>query len=151
MLSLLAAAALVTPAPPRCRNLSFSRSLALARTSQAVCVERQRDLNVWSLRRTEKARDGSEKATYTNTSACPAILPVLQAVEALELPKPDLLGFGREVEFITMDGAGYMLTSSGLYGGAVSDLTIESNVDTPLAKWIDTALVTLQPCWRSDD
>nr|WP_314444053.1 hypothetical protein [uncultured Sphingomonas sp.] len=60
-----------------------------------------------------------------------------------------MLGFGREVEFVTLDGAGYTLKSTGVYDGANSNLEVESNVNTPLAKWIDTALATLQPCWRA--
>jgi hypothetical protein len=146
---LIVAAALAAPAQPDCRDVSFSKALALARTRQMTCVERNRELNVWSLRRTVTDRRGASPATYTDTSACPAVLPILQAVESLELPRPNLHGFGDELEVITMDGAEYTLTTSAPYGGNDSDLTVRSNVGTPLARWIDAALTALEPCWRT--
>ena len=148
-MSTLIVAAIVAPAWLDCHNMAFSRALALARTRQAVCVERSREPGQWSLRRTATDRSGAESVTYTDTRACPAALQVLQAVENLELPRPDLPGFGKELEVITLDGAGYSLTTAALYGGDAGEIKVQSNVGTPLARWIDGALNALEPCWRA--
>jgi len=143
------AAALVAPASLDCHNMAFSRTLALARTRQAVCLERSREPGQWTLRRTATDRSGAETVTYTDTRACPAALQELQAVESLELPRPDLRGFGKELQVITLDGAGYSLTTAALYGGDAGEIKVQSNVGTPLARWIDKALKALEPCWHA--
>jgi hypothetical protein len=128
--------------------MAFSRSLALARSKQEICVQRSAVREQFSLRRTSTDRSDAVSVTQTNTTDCPSVLPLLREVEKLELPHPDLLTFGKEAKFITMDGAGYSLTIPALYDGAISNIAVRSNVSTPLAQWIDRTLKALEPCWR---
>lgn len=148
MLALLLVATSVAPAMADCRMIAISRSAALTRAQDEVCIERGRVAGQFAFRRSATERDGSVSVSSTNTNACPAVWPLLTEVEQLELPRPDLPGVGKEVEFITLDGARYTLTTPSLYGGAMSRLVVQSNVNTPLARWIDRTLTTLKPCWR---
>ncbi len=100
------------------------------------------------LQRTGTDRRGASTTRSTSTGVCPAARTQLLQLEGLTLPTPDVPGLGREMQTITMDGAGYRLKVQALYDGDAADLTLESNVDTPLARWIDSALDTLSACWR---
>ncbi len=147
--SLLVAASLA-PATADCRIIAFSRSRALARSKQEICIGRGGVAGQFVLRRSSTDRSGAVSVAFTNTSDCPGVLPLLGEIEQLVLPHPDLPGFGKELEFVTMDGAGYSLTAPALYGGAMSQLVVQSNVNTPLARWIDRTLKALEPCWRGE-
>jgi hypothetical protein len=146
MIFLLLAAASLAPATADCRMIAFSRSPALARSKQEICIERGGVGGQFAIRRSSTDRSGGVSVTYTNTSDCPGVLPLLKELEQLELPRPDFPGFGKEPEFITLDGAGYSLTAPALYDGAMSKLVVQSNVSTPLAQWIDRTLKALDPC-----
>lgn len=147
ILSLLIAAALA-PATADCRMIAFSRSLALKRSKQEICIERGGVAGQFALRRSSTDRGGAVSVAFTNTSACPGVLSLLGEMEQLELPRPDLPGFGKELEWVIMDGATYSLTAPALYRGRESRLVVQSNVTTPLARWIDRTLSALEPCWR---
>jgi hypothetical protein len=69
-------------------------------------------------------------------------------MEQLPMPVPDLPWFGNEPQEMTLDGAGYRLSTRALYSGKMSEVVVQSNVDTPLARWIDQTLAALAPCWR---
>ena len=144
--SLAVAGALATT--PGCRLISFSRSPALARTSEEVCVRRAGKPGEFSLRRTSTNARGVVSDSLTSTGACPGVLKQLQALEELGLPQVDLPAFGNQVEVITLDGVGYQLTAPALYGGDMSSIVVQSNIGTPLARWIDETFRALAPCWR---
>jgi len=146
------AAGLQLDAPQECGRTTFSRALALTRTSETVCVGRDPDGRAgdYLLRRVATDAHRHATTTWVRTRNCPAALTRIQELEDLAMPRPDLPGFGQEVQEITLDGAGYRLTTSALYGGTLSQIAVESNVGTPLANWIDQALTALRPCWRGN-
>ncbi len=143
------AVAAVLASTPDCPLISFSRRLALARTSEEVCVRRAGTAEEFALRRTSTDARGGSRSMTTSTGKCKGVLAQLQALEALRVPQVDLPAFGKEAEFITLDGAGYTLTTPALYDGAMSKLVVQSNVNTPLARWIDKTLTVLAACWVS--
>jgi hypothetical protein len=90
---------------------------------------------------------------WTDSKRCPAARWVVE--HAIKVPSPQLLvpgvkdpSYGDPI--ITADGVGYTVQSMGHYGGRVSDLSFNSNVDTPLAEWVDESLRRLEPCWSKD-
>ncbi len=131
---------------PDCKLISFSKHRLLRRTSEQVCVTKGK-FGEFLLHRTLANAGGVASVTWTSTNNCRGALPQLQALEKLELPQVDLPGFGKDLEVLVLDGADYRLRSPALYSGDRSDLIVRSNVDTPLARWVDQTLAVLAPCW----
>jgi hypothetical protein len=150
LLLFLTASAASTSTPPDCGLISFSRQPALARTSEEVCIARYNDGQGVNYRLRQVSTDRLRRVTvaWATTKACPAVLPYLEAMEQLPMPVPDLPWFGNEPQEMTLDGAGYRLSTRALYSGKMSEVVVQSNVDTPLARWIDQTLAALAPCWR---
>jgi hypothetical protein len=149
---LAALAFLAQPAPlTDCATLRFSRAPAMGGgETQRVGICRDPDGRPgdFLFQRSAGRRDAAPVTTYATSRACPAALRQLIALESLELPRPNVPGLGDELQTITMDGVTYRLEGLGLYGPASANFTLESNVGTPLARWIEGTLATLAPCWR---
>ena len=151
LLSLLAlTAAAQSWVGPGCGQIVFSRTGALARTSELVCVGRDPEgpQGHYLLRRTSTDESRAPTVSWVRTVNCPAAMARLETFERLPLPRPDLNGYGDELQEIVVDGASYRLTTHALYGGSGADLDVTSNIGTPLALWIDDTLAALRPCWR---
>ena len=149
MIALLIAAA----APPLPSELAhawaeFSRKPALQRIQSTVEIgtlgldRRRNQLDFW-LRRVRVVR-GRETIGWTDSRTCPAVRPAIAALRQLPVPPvaPPGLSTGGD---IILDGIGYSLrapTDSG-------EITIRSNIGTPLADWIEATSKALEPCWRS--
>ena len=128
----------------------FSKNPALHQGFESVQVgtlgsDRGR-LHYW-LRRTVKDGD-KETITWSDSLSCATVRPVLAAMRNLPAPRPAPYGFDQRGD-ITLDGVGYMLRTPARFGPHTADLTIRSNVNTPLAQWIETSLTALAPCWSS--
>ncbi len=82
---------------------------------------------------------------WADSRSCPAIRIMLQDMARLTMPTPVPYGVSSETAPITLDGTGYSLTAPSSFGGTV---TIDSNVQTPLAQWVDRSLEQLASCWR---
>lgn len=102
----------------------------------------------WIRRSIRKLRQKSQ-TTQVDTKSCPQMLRALRALRDLPMPRPNLPPLPGDEVIITADGTAYSLTISAAYPGAsAGDVTVASNVDTPLAAWVDDALATLDACTR---
>ena len=136
------------PAAPECGFLSFSRAPAPPHSYEQVCITHDPDARGdYLLRRTVTSRD-AKVVTWTGTRRCPAGRAPLVALENMPLPVPDVPGLGEDTESITLDGVNYRLEGSARYSGASARLMLQSNVNTPLARWVEETFAALKPCWR---
>jgi hypothetical protein len=144
---LLALAAVSQPLDPvECGFLRFSR--APAPRHEQVCITHDRTARGdYLLRRTATVR-GSTVVTWAATRRCPAAKAQLAALENLQLPALDVPGLGEDIRSITLDGTIYRLEGSARFGGAPAGVMLQSNVNTPLARWVDETFAMLEPCWR---
>jgi hypothetical protein len=109
------------------------------------------DWHYW-FRRT--VRLGKQKTTsWTETRSCPAGRWVVEEAAKLEPPHLLIPGVrdkaGNDAIIVTADGVAYtVIADMGRYGERLSDgLRFGSNVDTPLAAWVDESLRRLDACW----
>ena len=97
------------------------------------------------------AKNGERRVRWASSRDCPGLYDGLVAMEALEPPRPNVPGQGLERPPPTPDGMIYVLWSSSTRlgsGEAAYDLTMSTNMDTPLALWFDGLLSALKPCWK---
>jgi hypothetical protein len=62
---------------------------------------------------------------------------------------PDVPGLGSEIAELVLDGVSYTLEAPGRVGKGYGRFSISSNIGTPLARWADTTLAVLEPCWSA--
>ncbi len=89
------------------------------------------------------------ETAWTDTRSCPAARPLLENLARLEAPHPHLPGLdGNNDIAITMDGVTYRLDADSAppFGGG--RLVLRTNVGTPLAQWVESALTGLAACWK---
>jgi len=105
----------------------------------------------WFLRRAiSRSPETSDRANtgYASSRLCPVALEQLTRLEELEMPRPDVIGHGREYQIVILDGARYRLRGRALHAdGQSAGYEIDSNVGSPLARWVDAMLAALEPCW----
>ena len=125
----------------------FSRVGALSRRREVVEIATDgRDGTVvhYKLRLTFSRGE----TRWTNSRTCPAVRPVLASLRDLPTPRPAPPGFGDDPKEILMDGIGYELAVPGAGDPTgMTRLSISSNVQTPLARWVDAAFEQLASCW----
>ncbi len=132
-----------------CDIITFSRSPGLNRTTEQVGIchdpeSTRTERHHWF----QRSATGADSVAFASTRSCPRARAQLEALERLALPSPDVPGLGSELQIMTLDGVRYRLQTRALYGQSGAGLTVESNLDTPLARWINEALEALAPCWR---
>lgn len=128
----------------------FSAHHALSHVDVDVEIgwgERTQGEPVYTIRRSIRKLRQKAQTTQTDTKSCPRMLAALRALRDLPMPRPSMPPLPGDEVIITADGTAYSLTISATYPGAsAGDLTVGSNVDTPLAAWVDDALATLDSC-----
>ena len=103
----------------------------------------------WFLREVQDEDERVSDSAWASSATCPAALPVLKRLEALEMPKPDVPGYRRNGGVIVMDGVSHRLSGVSRHrDGQPGDYSIESNNGTPLARWSDALFRALERCWR---
>ncbi len=102
-------------------------------------------------RRITSAGGDHVEYAYTNSRDCSAALVPVRRLRRLRMPHPDVPDLsGNEYGIVVTDGARYVLEGHAMHpGNYLGDYRIESNVGTPLARWIDTMLAALEPCWSA--
>ena len=93
------------------------------------------------------AGDGaSRKVSWADSRTCRALTPILAELREIPTPRIDLPGFpsrpGGTDEAIVLDGITYRLR-------LFDDLQFSGNIGSPLARWTETALKRLEPCWAA--
>jgi hypothetical protein len=106
----------------------------------------QRPTVYWFRRSIDKP--GEEKRVdQVDTRACPRLLDALRALENLPAPKPAPPFLSSDEISVTVDGIGYALTIPAAYANrSTGDMTLTSNIGTPLAEWIEQTLATIEVC-----
>ena len=137
------------PRPPQAVGFRFSRAGSF---DGSVAIEVSRTFGqpmILHFRRELAKRGGPAQIDHADSASCPGSAAALAAAEKLPMPIPDVPGFGAESTTIIMDGANYRLEAYGVHrDGQSGRLSIESNVGSPLALWMDEMFETLEPCWR---
>jgi len=130
----------------------FSRSPALAHRTERVAIatdgrdDGQQGTLHYKLRLTTTAPERPDTVLWANSRTCPAVRKVVASLRTLAPPRPAPPGFD-EPAAILLDGVGYELSVPALDPYGQSRVTWRSNVDTPLAAWVDRSLAALAPCW----
>lgn len=152
ILALLLALAPVPAAPAD--NLgpgwvNFSRRPALRRgdveVSMGTLDVHAGHYRYWLRRVAEGA--GVTRVDWTDSDSCPAVARVLERMRAL--PMPGLTTPDRDSGNIILDGIGYRLKVGGVEAGQSVDVELRSNVETSLARWVESSLKELAPCWSA--
>jgi hypothetical protein len=147
--------------------LRFSASRTLMKKSHSIVVSvglfskrdddggwvRATDEDVWF----QGVIDGSEVGTpgqyrWTDGAACPAAISQLRKLQSVAMPKPVLpipIDDQAEQGDIYLDGRVYSLDleSANVNGQAVGAVSLSTNLDTDLARWVEGMLAALEPCW----
>ncbi|WP_420143557.1 hypothetical protein [Sphingobium sp.] len=147
----LAAAATAQPHMPHIWG-EFGRSGALSRQSELVEIatggKRRGTAFHYRLRLTIK--DGNEVVgmKWADSSWCPAVQTVVHDMLNVTMPFPEPSGSPDASRVMVVDSASYHLKSPTNW--PMGDITITSNVGSPLAKRVDGALKQLASCWTDD-
>ena len=126
---------------------TFTRAGALSHVNETVEIatdNTERDHFDYKLRFTRTTLRDRE-ILWTNSRTCPAVRPMLQQMRDIAMPRPAPYGVEGEETEIVMDGAYYELQAPSNFSNG--NLTITSNVGSPLATWVDDAFVKLAACW----
>ena len=102
---------------------------------------------IYWVRRTTRHSDESPGVAHTDSVRCPAVLAVLQSMRELPAPPPAPPLLDSTDILVTADGTLYELHAPAAYSGRTpGEITLSSNVGTPLANWVERSLAALQPC-----
>ena len=135
--------------------LSFTRTPATEAVATTVEVgilrTDGRNADYW-LKRTQFT-NGAQQVTesWTDTDRCPAArAPIRAAVDLappqLHVPGVDMTEDGSYR--LTLEGVEYELTSRAHYDSNIgSEIRFSSNVGTPLGRWVEATLESLDDCW----
>lgn len=98
----------------------------------------------WVRRSTRRPRQWVEVSS-TDSVRCPAILAMVQSMRDLPAPRPAPPPPSDSSDIVaTADGTGYELNAPTASPGV--EMTLSSNVGTPLADWVERSLAALGPC-----
>jgi hypothetical protein len=147
-------AALVAAAPtpadlgPAWAEFSRAPALRLTRTKVEVGTlgfDRSRNqLDFWLRRAVTSGAKQQQEVTWADTRTCPSARPLLASMREIPVPKFAPIG-SPNASPITLDGISYSLRTYSDEGV----LTAQTNVNTHLASWIESALSKLERCWGS--
>lgn len=145
LLSIVAATAPINLGPAWA---TISRRPALERVKTNVeigtlGVDRERgQLDFW-LRRTV-TKSGKDDISWADSRTCAAVRPAIARMRDLPVPKFAPPGFS-EGPPLVLDGVAYSLRTYSDEG----ELTAVTNVETPLAQWVEESFKALNSCWTS--
>ena len=97
-----------------------------------------------------RTQAGSQTVRWADSAACPAVQPMLEGMRKLGPPYPAPHGVGDYgPSEVVLDGVGYFLRTPAMFSGLrqTGELTMRSNVGTPLAHWVEQSLELLDDCW----
>ena len=164
------AAVLLAPPTPQIQDLAvqdfdpfmtFSRSPSQVGEPEIVEVGvlRGEGRQQFWFRRTvpRRAEDGTvttSDTSWTDTRRCPAARDAVVAATQIEPPSIHVPGIPVRPDgsvILSMDGVRYAVRASSHYDSYVGhDMVFESNVNTPLANWVEGSLAILAPCWSDE-
>lgn len=141
-----------TPIPPQLEPswAEFSRSPTAPITKTKVEVgtlgfdQGRQQLDFWLRRTVKTGVQQREEVTWADTRTCASARPLLASMRDIPVPRFAPVGSSGTPP-ITLDGVSYALRTYSDHGM----LTAETNVGTPVAAWVDGALIALEGCWSS--
>ena len=129
---------------------TFSAHHALSRLDIDVKVGTQitGGEELYWIRRTIRKPGRKPQTSQVDTRSCPQMLITLRSLRDLPMPRPKLPFPSDDPIVVTADGIGYSLTVPVAYPGTflTQDVTLTSNIGTPLATWVDDALARVDSC-----
>ncbi|GAA0296848.1 hypothetical protein GCM10009087_03300 [Sphingomonas oligophenolica] len=149
---LIVALALEAVQPPPADNgwARFSAHQARSRIAVDVAIGTTRSASgkpVYWVRRTTKRPGQWAEVSRTDSVRCPAVLTMLRSMRDLPAPRPAPPLLDNADIVVTADGTGYELHAPAAYPGkGEGEMTLSSNIGTPLADWVERSLAALRPC-----
>jgi hypothetical protein len=114
----------------------------------------------YTMRLTRRRLGQPDGMLWADSSRCPAMLPVLRAMQALPPPRPSVPGLEPNPGADMVDGVAYLLRVPAhfagggdkvrtrfAFGSSDGQMWFSSNLGTPLADWVDHSLAALERCW----
>ena len=105
----------------------------------------------WVIRRVFGDMGGNKGLVWADSRTCPAVKAALEAMEALPAVRPEAPGLGVEDwKPSGLDGVVHTFWNQGARtgsGGAAVEITIQGNMDAPVAVWWADATTRLKGCW----
>ncbi|TCS12709.1 hypothetical protein [Caulobacter sp. BK020] len=104
----------------------------------------------WIVRRVTGSRLKAPIVQWADSRSCPAVRSILEGLQGLRAPRPDVPGVGAPRELsVVADGESHDLWLNwAIYpNDARGDLRMEGNVGSPVGDWWDAALPKLEVCW----
>jgi len=146
LFALVAAAPIPSALGPAWAEFSRAPACCLTRTKVEVGTlgfDRDRhQLDFWLRRTVISGVKEKEVIGWADTRTCAAARPLLAGIRDIPVPKFAPIGTSSRSS-VYIDGISFALRTYSDEG----TLTAETNVNTPLASWIDSALKTLDSCW----
>lgn len=109
----------------------------------------------WIIRRAFGDLGGNKGLVWADSRTCPAVKTALEAMEALPPVRSEAPGLGVEtLRPMPMDGIFHAFWNEGARTGAgqaAVAITIEGNMDSPVAEWWANAAAGLKACWTSQE
>lgn len=122
-------------------------------SSSSFYFVREGQTRRWAIRRAWGTMTGEGGVAWVDSRTCPALTTVLERMEALSVGRPDAPGLGAENERAMMvDGVNYSFWNRAAFVGGDRGrvaLTIEGNLDTPVAEWWGQSTTLLKDCWTA--
>lgn len=104
----------------------------------------------WIVRRVTGSSLRGPAVQWADSRSCPAVRTLIEDLQALRAPLPDIPGVGPPRELVlTADGESHDLWLNwAIYpNDARGDLRMSGNVGSPVGDWWQAALPTLKACW----
>ncbi|PLR24280.1 hypothetical protein SGCZBJ_13445 [Caulobacter zeae] len=109
----------------------------------------------WVIRRAFGDLAGNKGLVWADSRTCPAVKAALEAMEALPPVRPEAPGVGVEdIKPPPLDGIAHSFWNQGARTGAKGAavaITIDGDMDSPVAGWWSQAAASLKGCWKGDE
>jgi hypothetical protein len=128
----------------------FSRSRSLVHVTETVDIatadKGSRAAFRYRMRLTRQTLNGALQVRYADSAKCPAIQSVISSMKNIKVPAPAPFGSWDGLLRIRVhDGIEYSLSAPS--SDSNGQMTISSNLGSPLAAWVDTSLKKLELFW----
>ena len=138
----------------------FSRRYELPRRDGADDVrvfsafELPSKARIWIVRRETFGPNQATRVRYADSRSCPTLLPQLHALGRLQMPVIDAPQLPRTSPTpptsLMVDGIKYSIEVPALFDTWSGRVRMSSNMNTPLARWVEEAFASWDDCWRGE-
>ena len=110
----------------------------------------------WIVRRAVGGLAGQTGLMWVDSRTCPEVRGILAAMENMAPPRPRVAGLHGQQERIVAVGDGIRVTFRSYRAeagseGALLDMELTGNVNTPHAIWWAESVEALRDCWAASD